>query len=261
MSRMHGCTGAAEALILFYTDGMIALFTDYGLSGPYLGQVEAVLHELAPTEKVINIFADAPACNPKAGAYLLAAYSKALAEGSVFFCVVDPGVGGKTDTPIILNIDNRKYVGPDNGLFDIVANRAHNLQCQEITWRPENLSSSFHGRDIYAPVCAMLVNDLRVPGRETRWLDQHHWPADLDEIIYIDHFGNCITGVRDEALQDSVIIKLADRRIKAANTFSDVPVGEVFWYKNANGLIEIAVNQGHAARELSLEIGSRLIFC
>src|SRR5215469_13416646 len=93
----------------------IALFTDFGLHGPYTGQMKAVLHQMAPTIPAIDLFADAPAGNPKASAYLLAAYAGWFQVGTVFLCVVDPGVGG-TRPAIILEADGRWYVGPGNGL-------------------------------------------------------------------------------------------------------------------------------------------------
>ncbi len=237
---------------------MIVLFTDYGLHGPYTGQIEAVLHEQACQEKVINLFANAPRYNAKASAYLLAAYSRGFREGCIFFCVVDPGVGGKIDTPVILKIDGRWYVGPDNGLFDIVARRASELSCWEISWPSEKLSNSFHGRDVYAPVCAMLANAEQPPAGKIKWKDRHSWPDDLHEIVYIDHFGNCVTGIRAGRLKHNTVIELAGVQIEAAKTFSDVPAGTAFWFENANGLLEIAVNQGSAAKQLALETGSEL---
>src|SRR5947209_2568791 len=98
---------------------MIVLFTDFGLAGPYTGQVNAVLHETAPCVLVISLFADAPAGRPKASAYLLAAYAAWFPAGTVFLCVVDPGVGGAR-RPVIVEADCRLYVGPDNGLFELV---------------------------------------------------------------------------------------------------------------------------------------------
>ncbi len=73
---------------------MIVLFTDFGLQGPYTGLMKAVLHQMAPGVPTIDLFADAPAGNPKASAYLLAAYAQWFAAGTTFLCVVDPGVGG-----------------------------------------------------------------------------------------------------------------------------------------------------------------------
>ena len=128
---------------------MIFLFTDYGLEGPYTGQVETVLHQQAPNEKVINLMADAPRNNPKASAYLLASLVSHTPEGSILFCVVDPGVGSDADKPVMLKIDGRWYVGPNNGLFDIVIRQSREIEVWEITWKPGKLSNSFHGRDIY----------------------------------------------------------------------------------------------------------------
>ena len=100
---------------------------------------------------VIDLFADAPVGNPKAAAYLLAAYAQWFAAGIVFLCVVDPGVGG-TRPPIILEADRRWYVGPGNGLFELVQRRATTTRSWDIDWKPERLSASFHGRDVTRPI-------------------------------------------------------------------------------------------------------------
>lgn len=238
---------------------MIALFTDYGLPGPYLGQVEAVLHRLVPGEKVINLLADAPRNNPRASSYLLSAFSRCFDMGTVFFSVVDPGVGGFRDQPVILKADGRWYVGPDNGLFDVVCRHGSTVRCWRIEWRPGSLSASFHGRDLYAPVVAMIRNN-NVPGPEIHWKDRHGWPDDLGEIVYIDHFGNGMTGLRAGALDAAGVIRINGFNLTFAETFSSVSHGSPFWYRNSQGLIEIAVNGGRAADELGLEIGTGLTF-
>ena len=238
---------------------MIALFTDYGLQGPYLGQVEAVLHRLLPAEKVINLLADAPRNNPRASAYLLAAFSRAFATdaGTIFFSVVDPGVGSFQDPPVIINADGQWYLGPDNGLFDIVCRRSSRVLCRRLDWRPETLSASFHGRDLYAPAAAMIRKN-EIPGETIPWQDRHGWPDDINEIVYVDHFGNCMTGTRAEMLDSARIIQVNGITIPYAETFSSVPTGSAFWYRNSQDLIEIAVNGGKAAEKLNLEIGSEL---
>ena len=124
---------------------MIVLFTDFGLHGPYVGQMKAVLDQMVPGRSIIDLFADAPVGNPKASAYLLAAYAAWFPVGAVFLCVVDPGVGG-TRPAIVLEADGRWYVGPDNGLFELVQRRATKTCSWDIEWRPELLSASFHGR-------------------------------------------------------------------------------------------------------------------
>lgn len=236
---------------------MIVLFTDFGLSGPYTGQMKAVIHQAAPGVPMIDLFADAPARNPKASAYLLAAYAAWFPAGTIFLGVVDPGVGGARP-PTIVEADGRWYVGPGNGLFELVQRRAQEARTWDITWHPERLSASFHGRDLFAPVAAMLARGERPPGqpRMDHADRRRDWPDDLSEIVYVDHFGNAMTGLRAATLPRDGRLALADRTFGRARTFSDLPPGSAFWYENSNGLVEIAVNQGRADRELGLSIGS-----
>jgi S-adenosylmethionine hydrolase len=237
---------------------MIVLFTDFGLDGPYTGQMKAVLHRDAPEVPVIDLFADAPAGNPRAAAYLLAAYGPWFPVGSVLLSVVDPGVGGAR-APVIVEADGRWYVGPDNGLFEIVQRRAAASRAWRIDWRPENLSASFHGRDLFAPVAARLARGEPPPG-VPHTIDRGAyaaWPDELDEIVYIDHYGNAITGRRAATVPAGKALTVAaGRRVAPARTFGDVPAGAAFWYENSNGLTEIAVNLGRADRTLGLVVGS-----
>ena len=236
---------------------MIVLFTDFGLHGPYTGQVKAVLHQMAPGVPAIDLFADAPVGNPKASAYLLAAYAAWFPVGTVFLCIVDPGVGG-TRPAIALKADGQWYVGPGNGLFELVLRRATKTRSWDIDWRPKRLSASFHGRDLFAPVAAMLANgepprgQLRTDGADRR----ADWPDDLREIVYVDHFGNAMTGLRAATLPRNTRLAVAGRILERQRTFSDGPPGAAFWYENSNGLAEIAVNRGRADRDLGLVIGT-----
>jgi S-adenosylmethionine hydrolase len=235
---------------------MIVLFTDFGLHGPYIGQMKAVLHRTAPGIPVIDLFADAPVGNPKASAYLLAVYAAWFPPRTVFLCVVDPGVGG-TRPAVILEADSRWYVGPGNGLFELVQRRAGETRSWDIDWKPEHLSASFHGRDLFAPVAGMLARGEPPPGRlcKDRADRRADWPDDLCEIVYVDHFGNALTGVRAKILPHTGRLAAAGRLLERARTFSDLPSGAAFWYENSNGLVEIAINQGRADRELGLSIG------
>lgn len=242
---------------------MIILFTDFGLDGPYLGQMKSVLLQQAPGVAVVDLFANAPCFDPKASAYLLAAYVKEFPIGSVFLCVVDPGVGSESRKPIMCKIDGRWFVGPHNGLFNVVAMASKDPasnECWEIVWRPEKLSNSFHGRDLFAPVAAMLEQGIAVPSKPCEdWLDKT-WPLDYLKIIFIDHFGNCMTGIRAEGADKSARIKVGGHTLPYARTFSEVEVGTGFWYENANGLVEISVNQGHANKELGISVGDDAVF-
>jgi S-adenosyl-L-methionine hydrolase (adenosine-forming) len=236
---------------------MIVLFTDFGLEGPYTGQVKAVLYRTAPGIPIVDLFADAPAGRPKPAAYLLAAYAVWFPPGTVLLAVVDPGVGS-TRVPVIVESAGRWYVGPDNGLFELVARRTDTPRTWEIQWRPEVLSTSFHGRDLFAPVAGRLARGER-PSHLPRAAEigrYADWPDDLPEIIYIDRYGNAITGLRGALLPKSARLAVSGRVLMRARTFSDVPPGEAFWYENSNGLAEIAVNDGRAADALELAIGS-----
>jgi S-adenosylmethionine hydrolase len=236
---------------------MIVLFTDFGLQGPYTGQMKAVLHRMAPSVPVIDLFADAPTGNPKASAYLLAAYAPWFAAGTTFLCVVDPGVGGARP-PVVIEADGRWYVGPGNGLFELIERRAAKTRSWDIDFKPQHLSASFHGRDLFAPAAAMLARGEPPPGRPRAERAQRRaeWPDDLAEIVYVDHFGNAMTGLRAAMLPPDTRLAAASRVLERARTFSDRPPGTAFWYENSNGLAEIAVNQGRADRDLGLAIGS-----
>ena len=237
---------------------MIVLFTDFGLTGPYTGQVIAVLQREAPAVPVISLFADAPAGMPKPSSYLLAAYAAWFPAGTVLLCVVDPGVGGQRRA-LVVAADGRFYVGPDNGLFEIVLRRAAAARCWNITWRPPLLSASFHGRDLFAPVAARLArgeppSQMSQDTAPQRFAD---WPDDLAEIVYIDHYGNAMTGIRGETIAATASLVCGSRKIAHAPVFSAVPPGAAFWYVNSNGLVEIAVNSAQADRRLGLSIGSK----
>lgn len=241
---------------------MIVLFTDFGLEGPYLGQVKAVLLQEAPHVPVIDLFANAPACNPQAASYLLHAYARGFPPGTVFLCVIDPGVGSRERRPVVVRADEHCFVGPDNGLFNRVAQTAHAVQWQEILWRPDSLSATFHGRDLFAPVAARLARDDLPAGMlgASFSCSLDDWPQDLYEVIYIDHFGNAMTGMGGGRLGDDAILVVKGRQIAYAHHYAEVPRGEAFWYRNANGLVEIAVNCGSAAHNLGLRIGDSVSF-
>ena len=239
---------------------MIVLFTDFGLAGPYTGQVTAALQQFAPRVPIISLFADAPSARPKPSAYLLAAYGSWFPAGTVLLCVVDPEVGG-TRRAVIAEAEGRYYVGPDNGLIDIVMRRDPNARLWEITWRPTTLSASFHGRDLFAPVAARLASgesiaDLAQPAADES--TDRGWPDDVAEIVYIDHYGNAMTGLRGASVPPTAHLVAGGHRLSSAATFSAVPHGQAFWYVNSNGLAEIAVNSGRADTALGLDIGSAI---
>lgn len=234
---------------------MLVLFTDYGWHDPYVGQLKAALVSQAPQVPVIDLLHSIPEFNAHAGAQLLAAMANAFPRGTVFLCVVDPGVGGPREA-VVLEADDRWYVGPDNGLLSIVAARAGDTKVWRIHWRPEHLSATFHGRDLFAPVAAEIAagrfpEELLTPAPLGVQFDA----ADLPRILYIDHFGNAWTGIRGGLVDTGNGVEVKGTVLTWRRIFSEAAKGEAFWYINSSGLVEIAANRANAAELLGLKVG------
>ena len=239
---------------------MIVLFTDFGWQGPYVGQIKAVLAQQAPQQLVIDLMHDVPAFKPRAASYLLASLVEKFPSETVFLAVVDPGVGSGDRRPCVVYADDRWYIGPDNGLFNVIARQSSGHKVWEIDWRPEVLSDSFHGRDLFAPVAAQLACGNSPQMTITTFADDpEKWPLDLAEIIYVDHFGNAMTGHHGNLVSKDTKLRIHDQLIAYARVFAEAPIGEPFWYINSNGLIEIAMNQTSVAQSLELTIGTPVL--
>lgn len=207
---------------------MIVLFTVYGRSSPYQGQLHLALARAAPGVPVVDLMADAPAFAPKPAAYLLAALASEFPDRSVCLAVVDPGVG--TDRPAVaLRADGRWFVGPGNGLLDIVARRAGRAETWRIVWRPEQLSRGFHGRDLFAPVAGRLARGEDISGvGQAMASPACTWPDDWPAIIHLDDFGNAMTGLRGATLAEDSELLVAGQRLPRAGIFAERPAGELF---------------------------------
>ena len=236
---------------------MIVLFTDFGLEGPYIGQMKARIWRDAPNAAIVDLFADAPFADPKASAYLLSAYAEEFPAGTVFLCVVDPGVGSERPG-VVVEAGGKWFVGPGNGLFELVGRHAGRSKKWKLAWDGNNVSPSFHGRDVFAPAAAALELGKTPSGEKqpASWNAFPEWPDDLPEIVYIDHYGNAMTGLRKGFVNPSFVLQANHVYLKSARTFADVPPGDAFWYVNANGLVEIAINKGSAADKLGIGIGT-----
>jgi S-adenosylmethionine hydrolase len=237
---------------------MILVFTDFGERASYVGQMTAVLHRAAPEIRAVTLTSFAPAFDPYRSAYLLAAESAIARPGDVVLAVVDPGVG--TDrAPVAIQADGVWYVGPDNGLFALVARRAGERAHFTIAWRPERLSASFHGRDLFAPTAAWLARGI------TAGLDAAapsaigaDWPDELDEVVFVDDYGNAMTGRRAATLAagSGLAVPAVETPLRGLRTFADDAAGTGFWYENAIGLVEIAARETSAAARFSLAVGT-----
>lgn len=233
---------------------MIVLFTDFGTRDPYVGQVKARLAEGAPAHVVVDLLHEVPDFNPHAGAHLLAAMAGGFPPGTVFLAVVDPGVGTPRDAVVVL-ASGRWFVGPDNGLLSVLAARAGDAKIWRIVWRPEALSATFHGRDLFAVVAADIARgafpDAKLVAQEK--LTVEFDAGDLPRVVYIDHYGNAWTGVR--TVPPNTRVRAAGEAFKHSESFGFVGRGEGFWFVNSVGLVELAVNRGSAAAQFGLKVG------
>jgi hypothetical protein len=222
--------------------------------------MESVLRQIAPNVPVINLLSNAPIADSRLSSFLLAALRHSFPADNIFLAVVDPGVGGERRA-VVLHADGQIFVGPDNGLLNTVAVQAENAQWSEIIWRPKHCSTSFHGRDLFAPVAAKLaINEADDLLRPFDRNDLSDWPHDLAEVIYFDHYGNAMTGLRYRETYAGKTLIVNGIAIKQAGTFGDVEEQQAFWYKNSSGLVEIAVNKGRAEQQLALKLGMQISF-
>ncbi|KPK08381.1 MAG: hypothetical protein AMJ64_03625 [Betaproteobacteria bacterium SG8_39] len=240
----------------------IVLFTDFGSQDLYVGQLKAVLGVRAPRVPVIDALHDAPAFDIESAAQLLAALAPHYPRGCVFCAVVDPGVGGAREA-IVVRVDGRTFVGPDNGLFSVLWARGRRRSCRRIVWQPVELSASFHGRDLFAPVAAAIA-----AGRLPRgWTVARRRPGVLlpagerAAVIYIDHYGNAMTGLRVALPRPGAPaprLRVGRRRLGFARVFEAAPPRGAFWTINSLGLVEIAAKRASAAKRLGLRVGRRV---
>ncbi|MEY3219974.1 MAG: hypothetical protein RIT27_1331 [Pseudomonadota bacterium] len=238
---------------------MVILFTDFGIGSPYQAQLKAQLWLYNAVPPIIDLHADLAAFQMNLAAYLLPAYVEKFPPASVFLCVVDPEVGSAR-RPLAIYCKERWFVGPDNGLFQILVQHFEEVKGFEIIWRPQNLSATFHGRDLFAPIAAQLSNQYINGLQPISHLmpTDYHLPNDLWKIIYIDSYGNLFSGIRATTLSKTANIKMEEHTFSYAETFSNVKKGQGFWYENSIGLVELAINQGNAAHTYQTCIGKSI---
>jgi S-adenosylmethionine hydrolase len=240
--------------------GLIASYCDFGSTGPYLGQMNAVLATQAPQTPSITLMADAPMFDAQAAGVLLCALLNGLPPNTIVLGVVDPGVGSDR-RPLMIQTENNLFVGPDNGLLVPAVRQSRSCVIEAILWRPERLSASFHGRDLFAPVAAKLANGEAVQGKAMNPEEMAGYasPFDGNRVVYIDHYGNAITGIDARHVDDSKVFTVNGRELRYARVFDEVPAGQAFWYRNSMELVELAVNRGSASERLNILLGAHVV--
>lgn len=252
----------------------ITLTTDFGLQDYYVGAMKAVMFSIAPESRLIDISHEIPSQDIMAGSWILQNSALLYPPGTVHTVVVDPGVG--TDRiPVALQVDDQLFVGPDNGIFSLLTEdkdfKAIRLTNKEY-WR-DNPSTTFHGRDIFAPVAAHLSRgvDLQELGDPIEDLVTYRWTkpiADKDGVegmvIHIDKFGNLITNITAPQFKEvtegkNVKIYVGNTILeKIVETFGKVTEGEPAAYIGSSGMLEVGINKGSAEKMLGVQKGAQI---
>ncbi|NOZ22978.1 MAG: SAM-dependent chlorinase/fluorinase [Planctomycetes bacterium] len=253
---------------------IITLLTDFGLRDPYVGQMKGVILGIAPDVGVVDLTHDIAPQDVFDGAYVLKSSYRYFPRGTVHVAVVDPGVGTERKA-IALRAEGHYFVVPDNGIVSLITADTPPAEVVELTNREyflPDVSWTFHGRDIFAPVAAHIANGmaLRDFGESLQRIEKldlprprHDRECVRGEVIHIDRFGNLITNIRDSDLvmirKSQCKIRIADKIIKGVkSSYGAVGKREILALFGGSGLLEVSVNLGNAAAALKAGKGTHV---
>jgi S-adenosylmethionine hydrolase len=255
---------------------IITLTTDFGLSDHYAGTMKGVILGIAPRAAIVDLSHDIRPYEITQGAYLISQAYRYFPKGTVHVAVVDPGVGSSR-RPLLMEAAGHRFIGPDNGIFSMIFSREKH-KVREITasrYFLSPVSRTFHGRDVFAPCAAHLAAGVR-PAQFGKLIQDYLKPASerpiqtarrvwTGTVLHVDRFGNLVTNFTVSEFPDfttrpfELSIGLVKIR-RLALTFSECNPGEVFAISGSSGYLEIAVNQGSAARLLGCGPGAPVEF-
>jgi len=246
---------------------LVTLTTDFGLADGYVGAMKGVILSCAPSAQVIDIAHNVPRHDITAGAFALAQAAPHFPDRTIHVAVVDPGVGGQRQA-VIVDDGRQTFVGPDNGLFSLVAPTPRAVYAiTEPQFRRDAPSTTFHGRDIFALAAGRLAAgarpeqagpEVKLEGCLTLPRSADHPPGALiATVVHIDAFGNLITDVGADELPAQPSFLVAGRVIGAvSSTFESVNRGDLVAYIGSGNTLEIAVREGSAANKLDVQRGA-----
>jgi S-adenosyl-L-methionine hydrolase (adenosine-forming) len=257
---------------------VIALLTDFGHQDHYVGALKGSILSACPDATLVDLVHELPDYDVLAGAFALAGSYPFFPPGTVFVAVVDPDVGSSR-RGLALEAGGYRFVGPDNGIFTLVLEREQTARVHELTnarlFR-EQVSSTFHGRDVFGPVAAALVtgtpleavggavaDPVRIVIDPVRAVDGGEW---LATVLHVDRFGNLITtlSLRDlepilaavDGDHSELLLEVEGTAMPLTRTYADVAEGEACAVLGSSGYVEIAVHRGSAARILGAPRGA-----
>ncbi len=247
----------------------IALLTDFGTADPYVAALKGVLLSAVPGIRITDISHDVPRHNVSSAAYILRAAAPWFPRGTIFVCVVDPGVGTKRRI-LCLKLSGCTFLAPDNGLLERFADR--NGVGRWYALKPpasgQRVSATFHGRDIMAPAAARLAGGDRLASlarpvhapRTIRFLSRapRQGGGKVEgSVLHVDRFGNIITSiVMPGRPTSSFRVKIGRKTVRTlCSTYDEAPAATPFIITGSSGLLEVSINRGDAARALRIRPG------
>ncbi len=259
---------------------LVSLTTDFGLMDGYVGVMKGVMATIASSQghlplQFIDVTHGVAPQDLMAGRYLLGQAVPVFPLGTVHLAVVDPGVGGDRRA-VAVEFERGWLVGPDNGLFSGVLERFPAIAAVELNrpqyWRAALPSSTFHGRDIFAPVAAYLAGGLPLGdlGDEVSVSELVRLP--ISSVVaegegfrgcvqHVDYFGNLITTIPAGVVVDwglGWVAEVGGRRISAGGAYGEVELGGAMALVGSHGWVEVAVNGGSAAEVLGISVGDEV---
>ncbi len=241
---------------------ILTITTDFGHS-LFVGIMKGVILSICQNATIVDIAHNIEKFNISQASFILSSSYSYFPQNSIHIAVVDPGVGSNRKS-IVIKTDKYWFVGPDNGIFSFI--KVENIKAiYEIIYKPKNLSSTFHGRDIFAPVAANIakapnnINKIcqNINLKDTFTFDTYK-QQEKREVIYIDDFGNIILNLKKDELVNykNFTIEYKKQKFeKISQSYSDVVKGELLLLINSLGYVEIAMREGSAAKKLNAKIG------
>ena len=252
---------------------LLTLLTDFGIEDSYVGQMKGVLYSINPDIKLIDLTHSISSGDVFGAAFVLKTCYRAFPGGTIHLVVVDPGVGGERK-PIVVSTAEYLFVGPDNGVFSYIysENRFEIYSISNQDYIAESVSHTFHGRDIFAPVCGHLSLGAKVetvgrrmaePVRVTLPQPKIEEKDLLGEVIHIDPFGNLVTDISKECFEEfpqdeEVFVEIRGTRIDGMSQ-SYVEKDKILAIFGSSRLLEISLSRGRADEFLGVKTGEPVV--
>ena len=247
---------------------IIVLLTDFGES-EYVGMVKGVILNICPSVKIVDLTHNIEKYNIRHASFILEKSYPYFPKGSIFLAVVDPGVGTKREG-IIIKTKEYIFIGPNNGIFGFLKNVERAIR---IKMNMKNVSSTFHARDVFAPIAAKIACGSKIEkfgDEKIKIVKIDQSPPEklgkkiVGEVLYTDSFGNIITNIPKSMLPytpgEKLILKIGDKKYatKFVKSYGFANIGELVLVIGSSDMLEIAINQGNAKKNLKVKGGEKI---